>query len=45
MEIDTCQDAAAKRELYERAKKLGVPGRSAMSKADLAEAIARRQRS
>jgi hypothetical protein len=35
----------SKRELYERAKRLGVPGRSSMSKAQLAEAIARRQRS
>jgi cation transport regulator ChaB len=30
-------------ELYERAKKLGVEGRSSMSKAELAEAIARKQ--
>lgn len=32
-----------KRELYERARKLGVDGRSTMSKADLARAIARKQ--
>ncbi len=32
-----------KKELYERAKDLGVPGRSSMSKADLAEAISRKQ--
>jgi hypothetical protein len=35
----------SKRELYERAKKLGVPRRSMMSKEHLAEAIAQRQRS
>jgi cation transport regulator ChaB len=33
----------SKRELYERAAKLGVEGRSRMSKTELAEAIARRQ--
>jgi cation transport regulator ChaB len=32
-----------KEELYERAKKLGVPGRSNMTKQELAEAIARKQ--
>src|SRR3954447_1470384 len=32
-----------KAELYERAKKLGVEGRSGMSKTELAEAIASRQ--
>jgi cation transport regulator ChaB len=32
-----------KAELYERAKKLGVKGRSQMSKMELAQAIARRQ--
>ena len=32
-----------KRELYERAKRLGVEGRSTMSKEELAEAIARKQ--
>jgi ChaB protein len=32
-----------KQELYERAKGLDVPGRSSMSKEELAEAIARRQ--
>jgi cation transport regulator ChaB len=32
-----------KQELYERAKDLDVPGRSNMSKEELAEAIARRQ--
>ena len=31
-----------KRELYERAKRAGVPGRSRMSKEELAEALARR---
>lgn len=29
--------------LYERAKELGVPGRSKMNKKDLARAIARKQ--
>jgi cation transport regulator ChaB len=33
-----------KRELYERAKRLGVEGRSKMSKRELARAIARKQR-
>jgi cation transport regulator ChaB len=33
----------SKDELYERAKKLGVDGRSTMTKEELAEAIARRQ--
>ena len=33
----------SKQELYERAKKLGVRGRSRMSKAELAEAIGRKQ--
>lgn len=33
----------SKQELYERAKKLGVEGRSSMSKPELAEAIARKQ--
>jgi cation transport regulator ChaB len=33
-----------KEELYERAKKLGVEGRSEMSKAELARAIAKKQR-
>ena len=32
-----------KQELYERAKDLGIDGRSSMSKEELAEAIARRQ--
>ncbi len=36
-------EGATKQELYERAKKLGVSGRSGMSKGELAEAIARRQ--
>ena len=38
-------DAAgnSKQELYERAKKLGVKGRSRMSKAELAEAIGKKQ--
>jgi hypothetical protein len=36
---------SSKRELYERAKKLGVPRRSTMSKAELASAVARRQKS
>jgi cation transport regulator ChaB len=34
----------SKQELYERAKKLGVSGRSRMKKEELAEAIAKRQR-
>jgi cation transport regulator ChaB len=33
----------SKKELYERAKKLGVSGRSSMSKMELARAIARKQ--
>ena len=33
----------SKQELYERAKKAGVQGRSKMSKAELADAIARKQ--
>ena len=33
----------SKQELYERAKKLGVRGRSRMSKSELAEAIAKKQ--
>ena len=33
----------SKQELYERAKALDVPGRSSMSKAELADAIARKQ--
>jgi cation transport regulator ChaB len=33
----------SKQELYERAKRLDVPGRSRMSKEQLAEAIARKQ--
>jgi cation transport regulator ChaB len=33
----------SREELYERARKLGVPGRSKMTKKELAEAIARRQ--
>ena len=33
----------SKQELYERAKKLGVSGRSRMSKSELAEAIAKKQ--
>jgi cation transport regulator ChaB len=32
-----------KDELYERARKLGIPGRSTMSKRELARAIARKQ--
>lgn len=32
-----------KQELYERARRLDIPGRSRMSKEELAEAIARRQ--
>ncbi len=32
-----------KEQLYERAKKLGIPGRSSMSKKELARAIARKQ--
>jgi cation transport regulator ChaB len=34
---------SSKQELYERAKRLGVKGRSSMSKAELARAIARKQ--
>lgn len=34
-----------KEELYERAKRLGVEGRSKMNKEELAEAIARKQKS
>lgn len=34
----------SKQELYERAKKLGIEGRSSMSKEELASAIARKQR-
>jgi cation transport regulator ChaB len=34
---------STKAELYERAKRLGVPGRSSMSKAELADAVNRRQ--
>jgi hypothetical protein len=33
----------SKQELYERAKQLGVPGRSKMDKKELARAIARKQ--
>lgn len=33
----------SKQELYERAKKLGVKGRSSMSKEDLAQAISKKQ--
>ena len=33
----------SKQELYERAKKLGIEGRSSMSKEELASAIARKQ--
>ena len=33
----------SKQELYERARKLGVPGRSKMDKQELARAIARKQ--
>lgn len=33
----------SKKELYERARKLGISGRSRMSKEQLAEAIAKRQ--
>jgi hypothetical protein len=34
---------ATKQELYERAKALGIPRRSAMTKDELARAIARRE--
>jgi cation transport regulator ChaB len=34
----------SKAELYERAKSLDIPGRSSMSKEELAEAIARKQK-
>jgi cation transport regulator ChaB len=33
----------SRQELYERAKRLGVPGRSRMTKGELAKAISRRQ--
>jgi len=33
----------SKKELYERARKLGIEGRSSMSKEELAEAISKRQ--
>jgi cation transport regulator ChaB len=36
-------EGATKHELYERAKELGIDGRSRMTKEELAEAIARRQ--
>jgi cation transport regulator ChaB len=36
-------EGSTKEELYERAKKVGVRGRSRMSKAELADAIARKQ--
>lgn len=36
-------EGSTKQELYERARKLDVDGRSSMSKSELAEAIARRQ--
>ncbi len=35
---------SSKEELYERAKRLGIGGRSSMSKKELARAIARRQK-
>ena len=35
-------DGRTKKELYERARKLGIPGRSTMSKEELAAAIARK---
>jgi len=36
-------EGSTKEQLYERAKKAGVRGRSRMSKAELADAIARKQ--
>lgn len=36
-------EGKSKQELYARAKRIGVPGRSQMSKRQLAEAIAKRQ--
>jgi cation transport regulator ChaB len=36
-------EGSTKEELYERAKKAGVSGRSRMSKAELADAVARKQ--
>ena len=40
--VDLC--GSTKAELYERARTLGVQGRSKMGKAELAEAIARKQK-
>ncbi len=37
-------EGSTRQELYERARRLGVEGRSRMSKADLARAVARAQR-
>jgi hypothetical protein len=37
------EGGATKQELYERAKALGIPRRSAMTKDELARAIARRE--
>lgn len=37
------QDGLTKQELYERAKELDIPRRSAMTKDELARAIARRE--
>jgi hypothetical protein len=34
-------DAPTRRELYEEARRLGIPGRSRMNKAELARAVAR----
>lgn len=36
-------EGSSKRELYDRARKLGVKGRSGMSKGELADAISRKQ--
>ena len=36
-------ESNSKEELYERAQKAGIPGRSGMTKSELADALARRQ--
>jgi len=39
----SAEKATRWKELYERARKLGIEGRSSMSKEELAEAISKRQ--